>query len=93
MAYRLESKREATRDLAQTPHKFGYIKHQESSKDNHTIIVPRVSSENRIYVPMGLAYENEVVSDSAMVIYDAPIWLLGVFVLSYAHGLAASCWW
>lgn len=78
MAYRLESKREATRDLAQTPHKFGYIKYQESSNDNHTIIVPSVSSENRIYVPMGLVYENDIVSNAAMVIYDAPIWLLGV---------------
>ena len=43
-----------------------------------SIIVPSVSSENRIYVPMGLVYENDIVSNAAMVIYDAPIWLLGI---------------
>ncbi len=42
------------------------------------ILVPRVSSENRYYVPMGYVDTDTVISDSAMAIYDAPLWLLGL---------------
>lgn len=49
-----------------------------------SIIIPRVSSISRLYVPMGIVDENVLVSDSANVIYDAPIWLLGV-LQSKAH--------
>lgn len=43
-----------------------------------TIIIPRVSSENRLYVPMGMVQEDTVVSDSATAVYDASLWLLGL---------------
>lgn len=43
-----------------------------------TIVIPRVSSENRDYVPMGFVGEDTVISDSAIAIYGAPTWLLGV---------------
>src|SRR5699024_3485042 len=48
---RLQSKKERTQRDAATPHKFSEIRHQES---NVTIIVPRVSSENREFLPVGL---------------------------------------
>ena len=88
--FRLQSKAQSTAQYAQYPHLFvqrgdrdeAFKKFksntQKQNEEMISIIVPRVSSENRIYVPMGLAYQNEVVSDSAMVIYDAPIWLLGI---------------
>ncbi|SYW07244.1 DNA methyltransferase [Oenococcus oeni] len=44
----------------------------------YSIVIPRVSSQNRLYVPMGIVGEDTIVSDSATVIYDAPIWLLGL---------------
>ncbi|MFR0579236.1 class I SAM-dependent DNA methyltransferase [Limosilactobacillus mucosae] len=52
----------------------------ENSREHEmmTIIIPRVSSENRIYVPMGMVGEDTVISDSATAIYNAPIWLLGL---------------
>jgi hypothetical protein len=40
----------------------------------HSIIIPRVSSENRPYIPIGLLPENSIVADSAFAIYDAPLW-------------------
>ena len=71
---RLESKRESTLVLSDTPHKFGEIRYKESP----CIIVPRVSSENREYIPIGYLNEGTVVSDSAFAVYDAPTWLLGI---------------
>ena len=53
-------------------------KNSKEKKEMLTIIVPRVSSENRLYVPMGLVYEDTIISDRAMAIYDAPIWLLAI---------------
>ncbi|CGE77086.1 DNA methylase [Streptococcus pneumoniae] len=72
--HRLSSKREATNELAVTPWKFGFY-HELAEL---SIIVPRVSSESRTYVPMGFIEDDTIVSDSAMVIYNAPIWLLGI---------------
>lgn len=50
----------------------------KQDRTGYNIIVPRVSSENRMYVPIGTVDDNTVISDSAMAIYDAPLWLLGL---------------
>ncbi|TLQ28231.1 class I SAM-dependent DNA methyltransferase [Lactobacillus delbrueckii subsp. lactis] len=73
--YRLKSKRKATNELARNPELFGFISYKEGKT---AIIIPRVSSENRIYAPMGIVDSNTIISDSAMAIYDAPLWLLGL---------------
>ena len=71
---RSESKREATNKLARFPYRFGEVRHIDSDP----IIVPRVSSESREYIPMGFLDENTVISDSAFAIYDAQLWLFGI---------------
>jgi hypothetical protein len=38
------------------------------------IVIPRHSSENRTFLPVGLINEHVIVNDSAFAIYDAPIW-------------------
>jgi hypothetical protein len=68
---RLESTKSATVALANTPHKFGEIR---QSGDELLIIVPRVSSESRAYLPVGYAPKETLVSDSAFALYDAPLW-------------------
>ncbi|MCD5579684.1 class I SAM-dependent DNA methyltransferase [Lactobacillus delbrueckii subsp. lactis] len=73
--YRLKSKRKATNELAKHPELFGFISYKEGKT---AIIIPRVSSENRIYTPMGIVDSDTIISDSAMAIYDAPLWLLGL---------------
>lgn len=58
----------------------------EKSNNKHmiNILIPRVSSENRVYVPMGIEDSNVIISDSAMAIYNAPLWLMG-FLESKMH--------
>lgn len=46
------------------------------------ILIPRVSSENRQYIPIGYLPKNTVVADSAFAIYDAPLWLFAILTSS-----------
>ncbi len=71
---RASSKRASTNVLSNNPHQFGEIRY----KDSTCIIVPRVSSENRLYIPIGFLEVGTVISDSAFAVYDAPIWLFGI---------------
>lgn len=73
---RLHSKDEGGRKLASKPYQF----REHPDLDKPTIIIPRVSSENRPYIPMGLLHAGTVISDSAFAIYDAPTWLFGVLM-------------
>ena len=59
--------------LAEKPYQF-----REHVNDMTKIIVPRVSSERRMYIPIGYLDEQSIVSDSAFAIYDAPIYLFGI---------------
>ncbi len=71
---------QVARGLASRPHQFRYT-HQAKKQ---VIIVPRVSSERRLYIPFGLLAEDCIVSDSAQAIYDAELWHLSV-LLSLLH--------
>lgn len=56
--------------LALTPHKF----REQITAKNHTIIIPKVSSENRPYLPTGLLDASCIVQEKAFALYDAPLW-------------------
>ncbi len=71
---RMASSRESTQRLAAVPYQFGECRHRNAK----LVIIPRVSSENREYIPMTYIKEETVVSDSAFAIYDAPEWLFGI---------------
>ncbi|PZU14384.1 MAG: lactate dehydrogenase [Citromicrobium sp.] len=70
--------REAGGDVARSligrPYQFRYTHTAKQS----LIIVPRVSSENREYIPFGYLSADFIISDSAQAIYDAPLWVLAV---------------
>ncbi|MEK1323463.1 class I SAM-dependent DNA methyltransferase [Limosilactobacillus fermentum] len=72
--HRVESKDKGANKLADYPWKF---RDTRTSKNN-TLIIPRVSSENRVYVPMNIFDSDVVAADSTMAIYDAPLWLFGL---------------
>lgn len=72
--FRLESNREATRELAQTPANFAFVSHPKTKY----IAVPRVSSETREYIPLVLYDSNTIVSDSCLVIPNATFYHLGI---------------
>jgi hypothetical protein len=74
-AFRLKPTSSSTaRGFADEPHRFL----QRPHKDSPAIIVPRVSSERRDYVPMGFLDAGTVISDAANAIYDAQPWLFGL---------------
>jgi len=74
-ANRLESDAESTRSFAKQPHRFVQI--AGSAKEN-VIVVPRVSSENRPYLPVDYLTSNFVVGDRNFALYDAPLWNLAL---------------
>ena len=67
---RLESRDQAANKLAERPHQ---MREMNCSKE-YTLIVPRVSSDNREYLPVGFLFKNSIVSDRCFALYDAPIW-------------------
>ena len=71
---RIKSKRITTQSLADLSHRFGEVRY----KPTNAIIIPRVSSERREYIPMGFLDKNIVISDSAFALYDAQLWLFGI---------------
>lgn len=86
-ANRLASSASSTQSAAKTPYAFvqkgeweaGYDEFMNSNFDEFIqILMPRHSSENREYVPIGFVGEETIIADSAMAVYNAPIWLLGL---------------
>jgi hypothetical protein len=71
----------STRNAAAFPHRFVQI---QGVAQNSTIIVPKVSSENRRYLPVDLLTNGEIISDNAFALYDAPLWTLSL-VASRLH--------
>lgn len=71
--------------LADRPHQFRehYVINEQSKGK---VIVPRVSSERRLYIPIGFLDKDIVISDSAFVIYDAEKWLFALLT-SKMHNL------
>lgn len=72
--FREESKAKSTRDYSSFDYKFRQI----CFKDTDGIVVPRVSSERRDYIPLAYIDSNTIVSDATNIIYDAQPWLFGV---------------
>ena len=62
--HRINSKRPSTKKLAETPWLFGEIRHPY--KDY--ILIPRVSSENREYIPIGYLTKDKIAGDSCLLI-------------------------
>ena len=71
---REKSNRSSTKKLAETPMLFGEIRHTE----NEYIIVPRVSSERRRYVPMGFISPEIIGNDSVQIIPNASLYHFGI---------------
>lgn len=68
---RSESKAAETRPAAKFPHRFRQI---QSVAKNYSLVVARVSSENREYLPVGLEDYDTIIGDRNFALYDAPLW-------------------
>ena len=80
IARRAAKQDKAAQKLAETPYRF---RDQETAK-NHVLVVPRVSSENRPCLPVGLLGADSIIQDQAFALYDAPIWNLAL-IASRVH--------
>jgi len=80
-AQRNASGRVTTKALAETPYRFGEVRQSGSER---SIVVPRVSSENRDYLPVGLTTETTIIGDRNFAIFDAPLWNMAL-IASRVH--------
>lgn len=72
--HRLSSKDLGTNKLVERSHQFRDL----NTCIRSAIIIPRVSSERREYIPIGFLDSNYIISDSAQAIYDPEPWILGL---------------
>jgi len=72
--FRLESKREITRQLAETPREFAF----SNISDGEFIVVPEVSSERRRYIPIGFLSPDILCSNLVKIIPNATRYHFGI---------------
>lgn len=69
--FRQASKAAETRPAANFAHRFRQI---QGEAEHHSLLVAKVSSETREFLPVGLLPRGSIVSDNAFALYDAPLW-------------------
>lgn len=69
-ARRAAKKDQTAQKLADTPYKF----REQLTASKYAMIVPRVSSENRPFLPVGLLEPSCIIQEKAFALYDAPLW-------------------
>ncbi len=72
--HRLKSKRQTTRDLAETPALFGEIRQPASDY----LLIPSVSSERRRYIPIGFMDASVIGSNLVLFVPNATLYHFGV---------------
>ena len=75
---RESSGRPNTKELASVPYRFGEIRQPK----NRYLLIPRHSSSNRSYIPMGYQDPKIIVGDSALSIENASLYTFGVLMSS-----------
>lgn len=72
--FRLASTRAATRKLADKPTRF----HFENMPTTNFLVIPKVSSEKRRYIPIGYITPDNLASDLVFIVPDANLYEFGV---------------
>ncbi len=72
--YRLNSDREATRKLADYPGLFGEIRQPKTEY----VLIPKTSSENRLYIPASFFNSSYIASDSCLIVPNATNYHYGI---------------
>lgn len=75
---REESTRPETRALARTPYLFGEIRQPQDTY----LLIPKTSSENRNYVPMGYVDKSIICTDATFSVESCPLWCFGILTSS-----------
>ena len=74
--FRLSSDRPQTLKAADTPYLFGEIR----QPDTDMLVVPKVSSESRRYIPISFVSKETIVNGSALIIPNATLYAFGVLI-------------
>ena len=77
--FRMESVAPSTQKFAASPALF-----RDRNQPDAYILIPRVSSENRNYIPMGFLDKNSIVSDTCMSIPNGTLYHFGI-LMSVMH--------
>ena len=75
--FRLRSKAPSTQALASVPHRFVQLSAKNGSR---AIVIPRVSSEHRPYLPVEYLQSQPIIGDKCYAIYDGPLWNMAIIV-------------
>jgi hypothetical protein len=85
-AFRSSSDRPGTVELAAVPTLFGEIR----QPDSRYLLVPKVSSETRAYLPIGFMKPSQIASGSALIVLNAGLVDFGVLT-SFMHMAWLRC--
>jgi hypothetical protein len=72
--YRLESTKLQTREMANFPTLFA----EPRQPNSNFLLIPRTSSENRKYIPLGFYSEDFIVNDSCIALPNASPYIFGI---------------
>ena len=78
--FRAASNRPQTLKLADTPWLFGEIR----QPDTNMLVIPKVSSERRRYIPVSIMTPDTIINGSALIVPDATLYDLGI-IISNVH--------
>ena len=84
---RLNSKAASTRKMAEFPTRFAQITQPVGIP---FLMIPRVSSQRRRYIPVGFLPGNVIASDESLIIPDADLYILGVIISNVHMGWMRS---
>jgi len=73
---RLKSKDKAANEMALRPHQM----RERLEADSYTIVLPRITSENREYLPIGVLQAPSIISSQNFGLFDKPLYNIGVIV-------------
>jgi hypothetical protein len=76
--FRLASKRKQTQECALTFYLFGEIRFFADKSNENLIIIPRVSSERRRYIPMVFVSNDVIPGDTCLAIHNPTLYHFGV---------------
>lgn len=72
--FRLKSNRGKTHEMAKFPNLFG----EERQPRSDFLLIPKVSSENRKYIPIGYMTSNDIITDKVFAFQGATIYHFGI---------------
>jgi len=72
--FRRQSDRAQTKALAETPTVFGEVR----QPDSNMLVIPKVSSENRRYIPISFVKPEVIINGSALIISSASLYHFGI---------------